>query len=196
MECERWSSALDKTTLRTQLVLMLVPAPGPERAPLVRPRHRKINETFGPETAWQASFDCGLDDVEGEESKRQGHPDRTHSPALPRSKRLQSQASRQAVVADGFVSRPVIRRRSGSIRAPNLSAGTSISGPTLSEGALADRFAIITYSKGGFGSSFEGLCRCRGWALSREPELATRSPEVPAGLMLPSQLATSGTLCL
>jgi hypothetical protein len=49
----------------------------PERPPLVRPRHGKINETFEAETAWQASFDRGLDDVGGEENKRQGHPDRT-----------------------------------------------------------------------------------------------------------------------
>src|SRR5580693_3627733 len=63
-----------------------------ERAPLVRPGHGKINETFEAETAWQTSFDCGLDDVGREEGERQGHPDRTDSPSLPHSKRLQSRA--------------------------------------------------------------------------------------------------------
>jgi hypothetical protein len=32
-----------------------------------------------------------------------------------------------------------------------------------------------------------------GGRLSHEPELATRSPKVPAGVMQPSQLAMSGT---
>jgi hypothetical protein len=46
-----------------------------ERAPLVRPGHGKINETFETKPARQASFDCGLDDLRREESERQGHPD-------------------------------------------------------------------------------------------------------------------------
>src|ERR1700722_19874578 len=51
----------------------------PERAPLVRPRHRKINETFETETSRQTSFDCRLDDIRRKECERQGHPDRTLS---------------------------------------------------------------------------------------------------------------------
>ena len=63
-----------------------------ERAPLVRPRHRKINETFETETSRQMSFDCRLDDIRRKESERQGHPDRTLALALSRSQRLQSLA--------------------------------------------------------------------------------------------------------
>ena len=39
----------------------------------------------------------------------------------------------------------------------------------------------------------EGGAASPGAALSHEPELATRSPEVAAGVMQPSQLAMSGT---
>jgi hypothetical protein len=39
---------------------------------------------------WQASLDCGLDDVRGEECERQGHPDRTVGLALSKRERLQS----------------------------------------------------------------------------------------------------------
>jgi hypothetical protein len=37
------------------------------RSPLVRPRHRKVNEPLKTVTAWQSPFDCRLDDVRGEE---------------------------------------------------------------------------------------------------------------------------------
>src|SRR3984885_3487349 len=63
-----------------------------ERAPLIRPRHRQVDEPLEAKAPRQTSFDCHLDDLRSEESERQGHPDRTHSPALSRSKRLQSQA--------------------------------------------------------------------------------------------------------
>ena len=59
---------------------------------MVRPRHRKINETFETEASRQTSFDCRLDDIRRKESERQGHPDRTLSLALSRSQRLQSLA--------------------------------------------------------------------------------------------------------
>ena len=61
-----------------------------ERLPLVWPGHRKINDTLQTVTTWQASFDCGLDDVGGEEGERQSHPDRTLGLALSQSERLQS----------------------------------------------------------------------------------------------------------
>jgi hypothetical protein len=64
----------------------------PERAPLVRPRHRKIHETFETETSRQTTFDCRLDDIRRKESERQGHPNRTLSLAFSRSQRLQSLA--------------------------------------------------------------------------------------------------------
>jgi hypothetical protein len=63
-----------------------------ERPPLIRPGHRQVDETLETKAAWQASFDCRLDDLRREESERQGHPDRTLSLALSRSERLQSQA--------------------------------------------------------------------------------------------------------
>src|SRR4029077_17268253 len=52
----------------------------------------QVDETLETKAAWQTSFDCRLDDLRREESDRQGHPNRTHSLALPRSERLQSQA--------------------------------------------------------------------------------------------------------
>jgi Protein of unknown function (DUF642)/PEP-CTERM motif len=63
-----------------------------ERAPLIRPGHGQVDETLQAKAARQASLDCRLDDLRRKESERQGHPDRTHSPALPRSQRLQGQA--------------------------------------------------------------------------------------------------------
>jgi hypothetical protein len=60
-----------------------------ERAPLIQPGHWQVDETLETIAARQASFDCRLDDLRREESKRQGHPNRTRSSALPRSKRLQ-----------------------------------------------------------------------------------------------------------
>jgi hypothetical protein len=41
-----------------------------ERAPLIRPGHRQVDETLETKAARQASFDCRLDDVGGEESER------------------------------------------------------------------------------------------------------------------------------
>jgi hypothetical protein len=68
-----------------------------EDAPLVLPGHRQVDETFQAKAARQASFDGCLDDLRREESERQGHPDRTHSPVLSRSERLQSQADQAAI---------------------------------------------------------------------------------------------------
>src|SRR3984957_11749553 len=79
-----------------------------ERAPLIRPGHRQVDETLETVTAWQASLDCRLDDLRREESERQGHPDRTHRPALPRSQRLQSQAG----IGEKFV-QPTVRVAEG-----------------------------------------------------------------------------------
>jgi hypothetical protein len=62
-----------------------------ERAPLIRPGHRQIDESLETKATRQASFDCRLDDVGGEESERQGHPDRTLALVLSRSDRLQSE---------------------------------------------------------------------------------------------------------
>jgi hypothetical protein len=41
-----------------------------ERAPLIRPRHRQVDETLETKPAWQASFDCRFDDLRREESER------------------------------------------------------------------------------------------------------------------------------
>jgi hypothetical protein len=46
-----------------------------ERAPLIRPGHRQVDETLETKAALQASLDCCLDDLRREESERQGHPD-------------------------------------------------------------------------------------------------------------------------
>jgi hypothetical protein len=82
-----------------------------ERPPLIRPGHRQVDETLETKAAWQASFDCRLDDLRREESERQGHPDRTHSLVLPRSDRLQRQAgSERSASSQRCASRP----RSGS----------------------------------------------------------------------------------
>jgi hypothetical protein len=56
-----------------------------ERAPLIRPGHRQVDETLETKAARQASFNCHLDDLRREESERQGHPDRTLALALSRS---------------------------------------------------------------------------------------------------------------
>jgi hypothetical protein len=61
-----------------------------ERAPLVWPSGRKIDETLKTEAARQASFDRGLDNVRGEEREREGHPDRTLGFALSQGERLWS----------------------------------------------------------------------------------------------------------
>ena len=79
-----------------------------ERAPLIRPCHRQIDETLETKAARQASFDCRLDDLRREESERQGQPDRTFSFALPRSERLQSQAG----IGQKFV-QPAVRIAEG-----------------------------------------------------------------------------------
>src|SRR6185437_14803678 len=63
-----------------------------ERAPLIPPCHRQVDEALETKAARQASFNCRLDDLQREESERQGQPDRTFSFALPRSEQLQSQA--------------------------------------------------------------------------------------------------------
>ena len=80
-----------------------------ERAPLIRPGHRQVDETLQAKATRQASLDCGLDDLRREESERQGHSDRTHSPALPRSERLQSGGNRREV-------RPASGARRGGLR--------------------------------------------------------------------------------
>ena len=79
-----------------------------EAAPLIRPGHRQVDETLETKAARQASFDCRLDDLRREESERQGHPDRTHRPALSRSERLQ----RQAGIGEQFV-QPAMRVAKG-----------------------------------------------------------------------------------
>jgi len=54
-----------------------------ERAPLIRPGHRQVDETLETKAARKASFDCRLDDLRREESERQGHPGRTRGPLRP-----------------------------------------------------------------------------------------------------------------
>src|ERR1700722_7100045 len=62
-----------------------------ERAPLIRPSHRQVDETLETKATRQASFNCRLDDLRREESERQGHPDRTLALVVSRSDRLRSE---------------------------------------------------------------------------------------------------------
>src|SRR3984885_4184842 len=79
-----------------------------ERAPLIRPGHRRGDETLETKAARQASFDCRLDDLRREESEPQGHPDRPLALALSRSDRLESQAG----IGEKFV-QPAMRIAKG-----------------------------------------------------------------------------------
>src|SRR5271155_640125 len=82
-----------------------------ERAPLIRPDHRQVDETLETEAARLTSFDCRLDDLRREESERQGHPDRTLALVLSRSDRLQGQPR----IGEEFV-QPTMRVAEGSVR--------------------------------------------------------------------------------
>src|ERR1700722_18504049 len=79
-----------------------------ERAPLIRPGHRQVDETLETKAARQTSLDCRLDDLRSEESERQGHPNRTLALVLSRSDRLQSQTG----IGEKFV-QPAMRVAEG-----------------------------------------------------------------------------------
>jgi hypothetical protein len=65
IECEHWLALATKQQSEPRSDLCLCWRLESERVPLVRPLHRKINETFETEASRQTSFDRRLHDIRG-----------------------------------------------------------------------------------------------------------------------------------
>jgi hypothetical protein len=74
--------------------------------PFALPGHRTIDEAVETVAAPQASLDCGLDDVRGEECERQGHPDGTGCRQTPLPRRFPYQPADQIDPTVNFSSSP------------------------------------------------------------------------------------------